>query len=53
MKKEYQGLQDQNTWTLTELPEGRKALKGKWVLKVKHPPNEEPIYKARWVAKGF
>jgi hypothetical protein len=53
MNKELEELKRQKTWDLVPLPEGRKALKGRWVLKIKNPPNSEPIYKARWVAKGF
>jgi len=32
-----------------------KVIKGRWVLKLKPPlkSNPKPIYKARWVAKGF
>jgi len=36
------------TWTLTELPPGRKAIGCKWVFKVK--PDK---YKARLVAQGY
>jgi hypothetical protein len=53
MTKELEELNHQNTWTLTDLPKDRKALKGRWVLKIKQPLNQKPIYKARWVAKGF
>ena len=55
MRKELDELNRQKTWTLVPLPEGRKALRGRWVLKIKTPPigSQEPIYKARWVAKGF
>ena len=53
MNTELEELNHQNTWTLTDLPKDRKALKGRWVLKIKQPFNQKPIYKARWVAKGF
>jgi len=53
MLKENESLLKQNTWTLVPKSDDIKVLKGKWVLKIKELPNGEPIYKARWVAKGF
>ena len=53
MIKEKEELLKQNTWTLIPKTDDLKVLKGRWVLKIKEPLNEEPIYKARWVAKGF
>ncbi|MCO5557246.1 hypothetical protein L7F22_010807 [Adiantum nelumboides] len=42
------------TWELTELPQGKQALPCKWVYKKKYTPEDpEPMYKARLVAKGF
>lgn len=41
-----------NTWSLTELPQGRKAIKSRWVFKLKENSNEKR-FKARLVAKGF
>jgi hypothetical protein len=35
MNRELKDLNSQNTWTLTELPEGKHCLKGKWVYKTK------------------
>jgi hypothetical protein len=53
LNTEYKKLISQNTWTLVKLPQGRKPIKGKWVTKIKYPTNGDPIYKGRWVAKGF
>jgi hypothetical protein len=53
MNKELEELNRQQTWSLTNLPTDRKALKGRWVLKLKQSFNQKPVYKARWVAKGF
>ncbi len=54
MKKEYQSLCDNETWTLTDLPHGAHLLKGKWVWDVKRDGQGQITkYKARWVAKGF
>lgn len=54
MKKEIRALQQNGTWTLEELPEGKKAIDSKWVYKIKYKPNGDvERYKARLVAKGF
>ena len=36
-----------------KLPPDKQIIRGKWVTKLKTPINSEPIYKARWVLKGF
>ena len=36
MIDEYEALMANDTWTLTELPKGRKAIKCRWVFKTKH-----------------
>ena len=54
MNKEHQSLLKNQTWSLTELPSGRKTIKSKWVFKVK--TNEDGSvdrFKARLVAQGF
>ncbi|KAI3523163.1 hypothetical protein L1887_01220 [Cichorium endivia] len=54
MKKEIQALEQNGTWTLQELPKGKRAIDSKWVYKIKYKPNGEiERYKARLVAKGF
>ena len=54
MQAEITSLDLNKTWTLTEKPHDRKALKGKWVYKIKlNSDNTVARYKARWVAKGF
>ena len=45
-------LEDKKTWTLVPRTEEQKVLDGKWVLKIKDP-DRNPVYKARWVARGF
>nr|GFC63091.1 ribonuclease H-like domain, reverse transcriptase, RNA-dependent DNA polymerase [Tanacetum cinerariifolium] len=43
-----------NTWELTTLPKGHKAIGLKWILKTKKDANENIIkHKARLVAKGY
>lgn len=46
-------LTENNTWNLVELPEGRKAIKTKWIFKTKRDEKGNILrYKARYVAKG-
>lgn len=50
---EYSSLVKNNTWTLCDLPKGRRAITGKWVFKLKHKANGDiDKYKARFVARG-
>lgn len=54
MDEEIKSLSDNNTWYLTDLPEGRRAIANKWVYKVKYHANGDvDRYKARLVVKGF
>ena len=41
------------TWELTELPVGKKALYNKWVYRIKNEQDDSKRYKARLVVKGF
>jgi hypothetical protein len=57
MKEEFDSLVENDTWNLIPLPNGKKALGGKWIYKRKRmidANGESRIrYKARWVAKGY
>lgn len=54
MDSEYESLLKNNTWILTELPEGKIALPCKWVYKTKTDENGSVVrYKARLVVKGY
>ncbi|KAI3776447.1 hypothetical protein L1987_46232 [Smallanthus sonchifolius] len=54
MKNEIHALEQNNTWSLQELPAGKKPIDSKWIYKIKYKPNGEiERYKARLVAKGF
>ncbi|GJY33993.1 putative RNA-directed DNA polymerase [Tanacetum coccineum] len=54
MENEIQALEQNRTWTLKNLPEGKHAIDSIWVYKIKYKPNGEfERYKARLVAKGF
>ncbi len=54
MVDELQALEKNKTWTLVDLPHGRKALKGKWVYKAKLGSDGAVLrHKDRWVVKGY
>ncbi|MCO5567241.1 hypothetical protein L7F22_020930 [Adiantum nelumboides] len=54
MQSEYNSIIANETWELTELPQGKKALPCKWMYKKKYTTKDpEPKDKARLVAKGF
>lgn len=53
MKEEMDSLLKNQTWSLVELPEGKKALTNKWVYKIKEEVDGQQRYKARLVVKGF
>ena len=53
MKEEMQSQIENQTYDLVELPEGRKALRNKWVFKLKNEENSlNPRYKSRIMVKG-
>ncbi|GJR84409.1 putative RNA-directed DNA polymerase [Tanacetum coccineum] len=54
MQREIKALEENDTWTIEDLPDGKRAIDSKWVYKIKYKPNGEiERYKARLVAKGF
>lgn len=54
MNDEIRSLLENNTWTLTKLPPGRKTVKTKWIFKTKRDNNGKIVrHKARLVAKGY
>ena len=54
MQDEMDSLHKNYTYGLVELPKGKRALRNKWVYKVKtREVDSTPIYKARIVVKGF
>lgn len=53
MDDEIQSLKENNTFTLTTLPKGKKTVGGKWVYSIKKDIEEKEKYKARFVAKGY
>jgi len=54
MQEELAALAEMNTWSLSELPSGSKAIGTKWVFNIKQSVDGEIVrYKARLVAKGY
>ena len=53
MREEMNSLNENNTYTLTALPEGRQTVGGRWVYTIKESPSMAKRYKARYVAKGY
>lgn len=54
MKEEMSAMQNNNTWELCELPNGRNVIGCKWIFKTKTDASGKVNrYKARLVAQGF
>ena len=54
MDAEVQTLEQNETWVLSPLPQGRSETKGRWVYTIKQGKSEGEVqYKARYVAKGY
>ncbi|KAH9740957.1 hypothetical protein KPL70_002426 [Citrus sinensis] len=54
MQEEIEALHNNKTWELIPLPHGRKAIRNKWVYKIKRDgDNQVERYCARLVVKGY
>ena len=54
MEEELRSIEENRTWTLTELPQGGRAIGLKWVFKVKKDEHGAVVrHKARLVVKGY
>ena len=53
MNEEMDSLLQNQTWSLVELPKGKRALTNKWVYKLKEEEDGQKRYKARLMVKGF
>ena len=54
MQDEMRSIEENQTWSLTDLPKGHRAIGLKWVFKVKKDSQGAVVkHKARLVAKGY
>ncbi|XP_015068864.1 uncharacterized protein LOC107013473 [Solanum pennellii] len=54
MQSEIKALEEKSTWSIVDLPPGKKAIGCKWVYKIKYKATGEiERFKARLVAKGY
>ncbi|GKB53758.1 putative RNA-directed DNA polymerase, partial [Tanacetum coccineum] len=54
MNAEIEALNENHTWEITDLPPNRKAIRNKWIYKIKYKSSGDiDRYKARLVVKGF
>jgi transposase InsO family protein len=54
MDREMKALQENETWELVDLPQGKRAISNKWVYKVKtNADGSIDKFKARLVIKGY
>ncbi|GKA45219.1 ribonuclease H-like domain-containing protein [Tanacetum coccineum] len=54
MNAEIEALNENHTWEITDLPPNKKAIRNKWIYKIKYKSSGDiDIYKARLVAKSF
>ncbi|CAI7770042.1 unnamed protein product [Closterium sp. NIES-53] len=54
MESELKSIEENGTWELVDLPEGRNAITSKWLFKIKSDANGNiERYKSRLVAKGY
>ncbi|CAI7773182.1 unnamed protein product [Closterium sp. NIES-53] len=54
IESELKSIEENGTWELVELPEGRKAIMSKWLFKIKSDADGKiERYKSRLVAKGY
>ena len=54
MQLEFDAIMKNGTWSLVDLPVGKKAIGTKWVFKLKrNPASSIERYKGRLVAKGY
>ncbi|CAI7918237.1 unnamed protein product [Closterium sp. NIES-54] len=54
MESELKSIEENGTWELVELPEGRKAITSKWLFMIKSDADGKiERYKSRLVVKGY
>lgn len=54
MKMDMEALEQNDTWVLVNLPQGRKLVGSKWIYKIKYKQDGKiERFKARLVAQGY
>ncbi|CAI7816768.1 unnamed protein product [Closterium sp. NIES-53] len=54
MESELKSIEENGTWELVELPEGRNAITSKWLFRIKSDADSKiERYRSRLVAKGY
>ena len=53
MDDHMRSLEKNNTWVLSELPLGKRALLNKWVFRIKTEPDGKRRFKARLVVEDI
>ena len=53
MKEEMESLLKNKTWSLVELPKGKRELTNKWVYRLKEEGYGQKRYKERLMIKGL
>ncbi|CAI7900578.1 unnamed protein product [Closterium sp. NIES-54] len=53
MDTEMTSLKSTGTYVGEVLPPGANIVSGIWIFRVKRPPGSPPVFKARYVARGF
>ncbi|KAH9782176.1 ADP-ribosyl cyclase/cyclic ADP-ribose hydrolase [Citrus sinensis] len=53
IQEEMKSLNENHTYDLVKLPKGKRALKNKWVYRLKTESNSQQRYKAKLVYEGF
>jgi hypothetical protein len=54
IESEFSSLKENKTWMVSELPNGKKTIKTRWVFRIKlNERNEPERFKARLVVKGY
>ena len=53
MDDEMRSLEKNDTWVLTELTAGKRALLNKWVFRIKTEPYGKRMFKDRLMVKGY
>ena len=53
MNDEVKSLEENKTYDIVALPEGKTAIGGRWVYAVKVEPGGNERFKARYVAQGY